>query len=135
MKFTVCFGVPLVWEKMADGIKVIGVSSFGLKKVFSDWSKGKALEHAKNLVIGSNGAVPGNYCLVKRFLNLRGSCRPGQAKIAATGATPMRKETMEYLLRSTYQRRIDMSELVLAATFCITVAHQWVSCGYELAGC
>ena len=96
MKFTVCFGVPLVWEKMADGIKVIGVSSFGLKKVFSDWSKGKALEHAKNLVIGSNGAVPGNYCFVKRFLNLREGCRPGQAKIAATGATPMRKETMEY---------------------------------------
>ena len=28
-----------------------------------------------------------------------------------------------------------MSELVLAATFSTPIAHQWGSCGHELAGC
>ena len=70
VKPTVFFGVPLVWEKMADKIKAISASSTGLKRTISDWAKGKALKHAKNLVIGGIGAVLGNYCFAKRFLNL-----------------------------------------------------------------
>ena len=135
---TVFFGVPLVWEKMADRIKAIGAASTGLKKTMSDWAKGKAFEHAQNLEIGGTGAVPGNYCLAKRFLNIvKGAVGLDKCKIAATGAAPMRKETMEYFasLDISINEGYGMSESVLAATFSTPIAHQWGSCGYELKGC
>ena len=58
-------------------------------------------------------------------------------QIAATGAAPMRKETMEYFasLDIAINAGCDMSELVFAPTFSTLIAHQWGSCGHELAGC
>ena len=49
----------------------------------------------------------------------------------------MRKETMEYSasLDIAINTGYGMSNLVLAATFSTPIAHQWGSCGHELAGC
>merc|ERR1740123_587278 len=94
---TAFLGVPLVWEKMADRIRAIGAASTGLKKSIGDWSKGKALEHAKNIRLGGDGAVPNMHCLAMRVL---GAVKAGvgldKCKYALTGAAPIRVDTLEY---------------------------------------
>merc|ERR1719384_1300690 len=65
---TAFLGVPLVWEKMADKIRAIGAASTGLKKTVSTWAKSKSLEHALNLRLGGNGAVPNMHCLAMKIL-------------------------------------------------------------------
>lgn len=47
-KPTVFFGVPRVWEKMAEKMQMIGSTTTGLKKVVSAWAKQQALEHHMN---------------------------------------------------------------------------------------
>jgi len=134
---TVFFGVPLVWEKMADRIRMIGAATTGLKKTVSTWAKGKALSHAMQREIGKDGAVPNMYCLAAKILNaLKGAVGLDQCKIAATGAAPMNPATMEYFasLGIDICEGYGMSESVLGATFSTPVAHQWGSCGYELSG-
>jgi len=136
-KPTVFFGVPLVWEKMADRVKAIGAASTGMKKTISDWAKAKALEHAKTLEIGCDPVVPSNFCFASRFLGLvKGAVGLDKCKIAASGAAPMRKETLEYFasLNIHINEGYGMSESVLGASFSTPIAHQWGSCGYELTG-
>eukprot|EP00811_Abedinium_folium_P000998 NODE_10914_length_1321_cov_3.434673.p1 GENE.NODE_10914_length_1321_cov_3.434673~~NODE_10914_length_1321_cov_3.434673.p1 ORF type:complete len:432 (+),score=94.60 NODE_10914_length_1321_cov_3.434673:99-1298(+) len=52
---TIFLGVPLVWEKIADKIRVMGAQTKGTKKCIATWAKGLGLKHAKNMQIGGSG--------------------------------------------------------------------------------
>merc|ERR1740129_2472982 len=134
---TAFLGVPLVWEKMADRIRSIGAASTGLKKSIGDWSKGKALEHAKNIRLGGDGSIPSMHCLAMKVL---GAVKAGvgldKCKVALTGAAPIRVDTLEYYgsLGIYINEVYGMSESTAAATLSTDQAHQWGSCGWQFPG-
>merc|ERR1712050_490177 len=134
---TIFIGVPLVWEKMADKIRAIGAASTGLKKTISTWSKGKALEHAKNIRLGGTGAVPGGHCLAMKILGaVKGAVGLDKCKYAFTGAAPIRVDTLEYYgsLGIYINEVYGMSESTAGATLSLDEAHEWGSCGAQLTG-
>jgi len=134
---TAFLGVPLVWEKMADRIKAIGAATTGCKKTLSTWAKAKALEHAKNIVLGGSGAVPSGHCLALRVLGLvKSQVGLDQCKFACTGAAPLRIDTTEYYssLGIYINELYGMSESTAAATISTDQAHAWGSCGWQLPG-
>merc|ERR1719296_418620 len=134
---TAFLGVPLVWEKMADKIKAIGAATTGCKKNLSTWAKGKALEHAKNIVLGGSGAVPSGHGLAMKVLKLvKGAVGLDMCKFACTGAAPIRVDTLEYYssLGIYINELYGMSESTAAATMSTDQAHQWGSCGWATPG-
>jgi len=134
---TAFLGVPLVWEKMADRIKAIGAATTGCKKTLSTWAKAKALEHAKNILLGGSGAVPSGHCLAMRVLGLvKSQVGLDQCKFAATGAAPLRIDTTEYYssLGIYINEMYGMSESTAGATISTDQAHTWGSCGWQLPG-
>ena len=42
---TTFFGVPRVWEKIAEKMQQVGRSNTGLKKAVGNWAKAAATEH------------------------------------------------------------------------------------------
>lgn len=58
VKPTVFFGVPRVWEKMADALQAIGRTTTGLKKTISTWAKGLAAEKNNNAQFGGSKHIP-----------------------------------------------------------------------------
>merc|ERR1719277_265635 len=134
---TAFLGVPLVWEKMADRIRSIGAASTGLKKSIGDWSKGKALEHAKNIRLGGDGSIPSGHCLAMKVLGaVKGAVGLDQCKFALTGAAPIRVDTLEYYgsLGIYINEVYGMSESTAAATLSTDQAHEWGSCGWQFPG-
>jgi len=134
---TLFIGVPLVWEKMADRIRAIGAASGGCKKAISTWAKGKALEHAKNIVLGGNGEVPTNHCLAMKLMNaIKGAVGLDKCKYAFTGAAPIRVDTLEYFgsLGIYINEVYGMSESAGCVTMSTDQAHVWGSCGWQLPG-
>merc|ERR1740121_3435655 len=134
---TAFLGVPLVWEKMADRIRAIGAASTGLKKSIGDWSKGKALTHAKNIVLGGDGSVPNMHCMAMKLLGaVKSNVGLGKCKFALTGAAPIRVDTLEYYssLGIYINEVYGMSESCAAATISTDQAHQWGSCGWQFPG-
>jgi len=134
---TLFIGVPLVWEKMADRIRAIGAASTGCKKAVSTWAKAKALEHAKNIILGGNGAVPGGHCLAMKIMNaVKGAVGLDKCKYAFTGAAPIRVDTLEYFgsLGIYINEVYGMSESSGCVTLSTDQAHLWGSCGWQLPG-
>merc|ERR1712241_1254301 len=134
---TLFIGVPLVWEKMADRIRAIGAASTGCKKSVSTWAKAKALEHAKNLILGGTGDAPGMHCLAMKIMNaVKGAVGLDQCKYAFTGAAPIRVDTLEYFgsLGIYINEVYGMSESAGCVTMSTDQAHLWGSCGWQLPG-
>lgn len=134
---TAFLGVPLVWEKMADRIRAIGAATTGLKKKISEWSKAKALEHARNLRLGGSGEYPPNHCLAMKVLKaVKAAVGLDMCKFACTGAAPIRVDTLEYYssLGIYINEMYGMSESCAAATLSTDQAHEWGSCGWQMPG-
>merc|ERR1712217_600906 len=134
---TIFIGVPLVWEKMADRIRAIGAASTGLKKAVSTWAKGKCLEHARNIRLGGNGAVPGGDCVAMKIMGaVKGAVGLDKCKYAFTGAAPIRVDTVEYFgsLGININEVYGMSETAGCVTMSTDQAHAWGSCGWQFPG-
>merc|ERR1740129_1592566 len=134
---TAFLGVPLVWEKMADRVRSIGAASTGLKKSIGDWSKAKALTHAKNIRLGGDGSAPFNHCLAMRVLGaVKSQVGLDKCKYALTGAAPIRVDTLEYYgsLGIYINEVYGMSESTGVCTLSTDQAHQWGSCGWQFPG-
>lgn len=134
---TIFLGVPLVWEKIADKIRAIGAANTGAKKSIGDWSKGVALAHSKNCLLGGSGATASGHCISAKVL---GKVKEGlgldQCKFGFTGAAPIRVDTLEYFgsLGMSINEVYGMSECTGACTWSLEEAHQWGSCGWEMPG-
>merc|ERR1712241_1330461 len=115
----------------------IGAATTGCKKSVSTWAKAKALEHAKNIILGGDGAVPGGHCLAMKIMNaVKGAVGLDKCKYAFTGAAPIRVDTLEYFgsLGIYINEVYGMSESAGCVTMSTDQAHVWGSCGWQLPG-
>jgi len=134
----VFFGVPRVWEKIAEKLKAFGAKNKGAKLMIASWAKSKGFAHEAACQVGGNGHYPTMYGiadnlilkLIKRKLGLD-CCR-----FAATGAAPISRETLEYFgsLGITIMEVYGMSECTGATTISSVSTHLWGSCGYTPEG-
>jgi len=135
---TLFFGVPLVWERIADQIRTLGAEVTGLKKSLATWAKGLSLDHQLNCQMGGTGQVPTGLSLADSLILSKIKDRLGLAKckFGATGAAPLRKDTLEYFgsLGLHINEVYGMSESSAAATMSTNRAHVWGSCGWAIPG-
>jgi len=136
---TFMFGVPLVWEKIADKVRAIGAANTGAKKMLGDWAKGLAFERNKNKQLGGSGATPAGYTLASGAVLSKVKVALGldQCKWAGTGAAPIRVDTLEYFasLNLPIYELYGMSECSGVCSMSNLSVFQWGTCGPPIPAC
>jgi len=136
-KPTAFLGVPLVWEKIADGIRAVAANNSETLKKVSGWAKGVVMEHAKNIQLGGSGAtVFGHTVAAKILTKAKVAVGLDECKYALTGAAPIRVDTLEFFggLGIFINELYGMSECTGPCTLSTDLAHQWGSCGWAYPG-
>jgi len=135
---TAFLGVPLVWEKIADKLRAIGAANSGLKQSIASWAKDLGLTQAKSSLLGGDGYTPVGFTLAETLIlsKVKGALGMDQLKYAATGAAPIRVDTLEYFgsLGLGINEVYGMSESCGGATLSTQSAHLWGSCGFPVDG-
>jgi len=134
-----CFlGVPLVWEKIADKLRAIGAANSGLKQSIATWAKDLGLKYSKNCLMGGDGSKPFGHTLADKVVlkNVKAALGMDQLKYGATGAAPIRVDTLEYFgsLGIDILELYGMSECTGASTVSSHAAHIWGCCGHPING-
>mmetsp|Transcript_25153 Transcript_25153/g.71066 ORF Transcript_25153/g.71066 Transcript_25153/m.71066 type:complete len:787 (-) Transcript_25153:144-2504(-) len=134
---TLFFGVPRVWEKIAEKLKAVGAQSTGAKKALSTWAKSYGTYAQTNSLLGGNGARGLAYPIANVLLGkIKEALGLNETKFMFSGAAPITRETLEYFasLGVNINEAYGMSETTGAVTWSTNACHQWGSIGYELAG-
>lgn len=138
VKPTLFLGVPRVWEKISEAMKLAASSITGVKKTMATWAKSKGLENARNQQMGATGAKPSNYGMAESLVLSKAKLALGLecCKFGFTGAAPVSTDTLEYFgqLGIQVNECYGMSESTGATTFSTDSAHVWGSCGWALQG-
>lgn len=132
------FGVPRVYEKLADTLQTIGAKNTGLKKRIGDFSKRKGVEFAREAQVGKTGVKPGMYGPAQGVHNkIHAQLGLDKCKFLGTGAAPIQQTTVEYFgsIGMWINELYGMSECCGATTFSTDAAHKWGSVGFSLPGC
>lgn len=135
---TLFFGVPRVYEKIADKIKAVGAKTKGVARKIANWAKAKVLDHQKSCQIGGDGYRPWGYSLAERLLvkKIKATLGLSECKLCMTAAAPIQFETLEFFgnLGICICEIYGMSECNGTTTWSSLEAHQWGSVGYQLPG-
>ena len=129
---TAFLGVPRVWEKIRETLMEVGRKNTGLKKVLSNWAKGKAKLAAQERQLGESGKVTIGYLFAKKLLGkVRQALGLDECVACLTAAAPMPREVAEYFasvdidLLDVY----GMSECTGATTCSTGLVHQFGTVG------
>lgn len=135
---TLMLAVPLVWEKIADRLRALGAANSGLKQSIAAWAKDLGLRAAKARLMGGDGSTPTGYTLADMIVlsKVKAALGLDQMKFAATGAAPIRVDTLEYFgsLGLDIHELYGMSESHGCSTISTPACHAWGSCGFQIAG-
>ncbi|XP_068175883.1 LOW QUALITY PROTEIN: long-chain-fatty-acid--CoA ligase ACSBG2-like [Antennarius striatus] len=138
---TAFLGVPRVWEKMQEKMKLVGVQSSTMRKKMAAWAKDIGLQYnlAKMNQAGHVGRIPIKYHLAKKlvFKRVRKALGLERCTKCFTGAAPITKDTLEFFLSLNIPiyELYGMSESTGPHTFSLAAAFRLTSCGKELPGC
>jgi long-chain-fatty-acid--CoA ligase ACSBG len=135
---TMFFAVPRVWEKIQEKMVATGRANKGLKKAISTWARGVGTAASRAAEFGSEDWNPWGYWLADKlvFSAVRGALGLDRCRLFATGAAPIRMETMEFFqsLNIRICNAFGMSESTGAQTCCVPGANRSGSCGRLLDG-
>jgi len=137
VKPTIFFGVPRVWEKIAERLRAIGATVTGIKKKMSTAFKAKVLYWSTNQQVGGNG---GHKCChnfaIKKLKIVKEKLGLECVKLCATGAAPISADILEYFgsLGLPIMQLYGMSECTGACSFSTPLTYQWGTCGFALSG-
>jgi long-chain-fatty-acid--CoA ligase ACSBG len=94
---SIFFGVPRVWEKIAEKIKAAGKQSKGLKKKIAMWAKNKGALMAKAKQYKSKSPRPGCYGCANKlvFSKVKGMLGLNKVKACFTGAAPIGRDVLD----------------------------------------
>merc|ERR1719204_2519142 len=94
---TIFFGVPRVWEKIAEKVKAIGATKPAPVRAFSSWCKRTLLAHQMNCELGGSGKKHYGHSLATFVLGkVREALGFQTCKFAFSAAAPISVETLEY---------------------------------------
>uniref|UniRef100_A0A8C4NB18 long-chain-fatty-acid--CoA ligase n=1 Tax=Eptatretus burgeri TaxID=7764 RepID=A0A8C4NB18_EPTBU len=133
---TVFFGVPRVWEKIMEKIKVANASSGFLKRSLVSWGQKVGLE--ANIAAMKGESPPWSYGLAHSliFKNIRQALGLDRCNICYVGAAPIAPETLEYFLSFDIPiyELYGMSESTGPQNMNVKDSHRIGSCGRPIPG-
>ncbi|XP_068616922.1 long-chain-fatty-acid--CoA ligase ACSBG2-like [Brachionichthys hirsutus] len=134
-----CFlGVPRVWEKMQEKMKLTGAKASPLKRRVANWAKSIGLQYNYSIMNGEN-LVPWGFTLANNmvFKKVRAALGLDRCKICVTGAAPITKETLEYFmsLNVPVMEIYGMSESSGPHAISQNGEYRITSCGKVMPGC
>lgn len=97
-KPTIFFGVPRVWEKIAEKMRAAGKLVTGLKKKLVTWCKEKGMEKSQLAQFGQSGGAPCGYGFAEKLVlsKIKDTLGLSECRLACTGAAPITHEILEY---------------------------------------
>ena len=138
MEPTIFFGVPRVWEKIAEKMQGIGRTTTGLKKTLSTYAKGLAAEKNKNAQFGGDGSVPFMYGCMKGVVlsKIHAALGLGKCRACFTAAAPIAPEVIEYFASLDIPLYEVFGQSECTGPHTITVQEQWRVgyCGRPMKG-
>ncbi|XP_067872506.1 long-chain-fatty-acid--CoA ligase ACSBG2 isoform X1 [Heterodontus francisci] len=135
---TAFLGVPRVWEKMQEKIKIVGAKSSTVRRKVASWAKDIGLKNNLNRMNG-NMAVPLNFLIANKlvFKKVRNALGLNRCTKCYTGAAPITKDTLEFFLSLNIPvyELYGMSESTGPHTVSVPEAFRLSSCGKVMPGC
>ncbi|DAZ98410.1 TPA: hypothetical protein N0F65_000124 [Lagenidium giganteum] len=95
---TLFFGVPRVWEKIAEKMWSIAAQTTGLKKRIAEWAKDKGLKKTELAQFGNSGGAPCGYGVAHALVlgRIKEALGLDQCLACFSGAAPISKEIIDY---------------------------------------
>jgi len=95
---TIFFGVPRVWEKMAEFMQGMARDITGVKKTMSTWAKSCGKKHLENAQFGGDSSKPWGYGCANTLVlsKIKDALGLDQAKGCFTAAAPISADTLWY---------------------------------------
>lgn len=135
---TAFFGVPRVWEKIAEKMKSKGKNNKGLKLKLINWAKSVGLTTFQNRAVGGNNQYAGGYAIAegKIFAAVKKAIGLDRCALCFTGAAPISRETLNFFgaLDITILELYGMSECTGPMTTCLPNYYKVGSCGIAIKG-
>mmetsp|Transcript_28982 Transcript_28982/g.57851 ORF Transcript_28982/g.57851 Transcript_28982/m.57851 type:complete len:661 (-) Transcript_28982:143-2125(-) len=135
---TLFFGVPRVWEKIAEKMQQVGRENSWLKQQIGAWAKGKGFQRAQMVQYGGPGGAPCCFGLANSLVlsKVKEALGLDQARVCFTAAAPIAVETLNYFasLDVHIYEVFGQSECTGPHTFSSTHCWKIGSCGRPMKG-
>lgn len=138
MRPTFFFGVPRVWEKIAEKLWSIGAQTTGIKKRMVGWAKEKGTQKMVLAQYGNSGGAPCGFGIANAIVLTRVKEALGLDQCIAcfSGAAPISREVVEYFgaLDLPLYEFFGQSEVCGPQTCCMQGLWKIGSCGITIDG-
>lgn len=135
---TVFFGVPRVFEKIAEKLTDVMNGATGPKKYLLQWAKGKAFQRVKMNEYGKSGGAPCGYGVAHSLIlgKIKAALGLDACREVLSGAAPMAQETTEFFasLDIPVLNFFGQSEATGPQTWQLTKKYRLDSSGFNIEG-